>query len=119
MYSQKWNCAASLFPKQNYNVLCPNSYTQHLWKIYIFPGSVCLLAAAKYVDRSWEYINRSQTQNVEIGTEAAQFPEKECINGILISSLTKDGNIKILYITTSTACFISFAINSLFKTGYI
>jgi hypothetical protein len=25
MYSQKWNCAASLFPKQNYNGLSPNS----------------------------------------------------------------------------------------------
>ncbi len=30
-------------------------------------------AAGKYVDRSWEYINHSQTMNVEIGTEAAQF----------------------------------------------
>ncbi len=28
MYSQKWNCAASFFPKQNYNVLSPYSYTQ-------------------------------------------------------------------------------------------
>jgi hypothetical protein len=27
MYSQKLNCAASLFPKQNSNVLSPNSYT--------------------------------------------------------------------------------------------
>ncbi len=26
MYSQKWNCAALLFPKQNYNVLSPNFY---------------------------------------------------------------------------------------------
>ncbi len=26
-YSQKWNIAASLFPKQNNNVLSPNSYT--------------------------------------------------------------------------------------------
>ncbi len=34
----------------------------YLWEIYIFPGSVCLFfAAAKYVERSWEYINRSQT----------------------------------------------------------
>jgi hypothetical protein len=24
MYSQKWNCAASLFPQQNYNFLSPN-----------------------------------------------------------------------------------------------
>ncbi len=28
LYSQKRNCAASLFPKQNYYVLSPNSYTQ-------------------------------------------------------------------------------------------
>ena len=32
-----------LFPKQNYNVLSPYSYTLiYLWEIYIFPGSVCL-----------------------------------------------------------------------------
>jgi hypothetical protein len=34
-------------------------------------------AAGKYVDRTWEY--------VEIGTEAAQFPEKEYINGIFVA----------------------------------
>ncbi len=33
----------------------------YLWEIYIFPGSVCIFAAAKCVDRSWEYKNRSQT----------------------------------------------------------
>jgi hypothetical protein len=31
------------------------------------------------VDRSWEYINQ------EIGTEAAQFPEKEYINAIFLA----------------------------------
>ncbi len=62
MYFQKWNCAASLFPKQNYNVLSPNSYINiSVRDLYIFPGSVGLFAAAKYVDRSWVYINRSQT----------------------------------------------------------
>ncbi len=33
----------------------------------------------------WEYINRSQTHDVEIGTEAAQFPEKENLNGIFVA----------------------------------
>jgi hypothetical protein len=40
------------------------------------------------VDRSWEYINRSQTHecvNVEIRAEAAQFPEKEYKNGIAVA----------------------------------
>jgi hypothetical protein len=37
-----------------------------------------------YVDRSWEYINRSQT-HVEIETEAAQFSEKEYLNWIFVA----------------------------------
>ncbi len=32
-----------------------------LWLIYIFPQSVCLFCWRKYVDRSWDYINLSQT----------------------------------------------------------
>jgi hypothetical protein len=45
-------------------------------------------AARKYVDRSWEYINHSQTHEChECGNwdEAAQFPEKEYINGIFVA----------------------------------
>ncbi len=37
MYSQKWNFIAS-FPILTF---------MYLWEIYIFPGSICLLAAAK------------------------------------------------------------------------
>ncbi len=47
-----------VFPKQNFSV--PTLI--YLWEIYIFPGSVCLFCWRKYVDRSWEYMNRSQTQ---------------------------------------------------------
>jgi hypothetical protein len=32
-----------------------------LWAIYIFTGLICLFCCGKYVDRSWKYINRSQT----------------------------------------------------------
>jgi hypothetical protein len=43
-------------------------------------------AAGKYVDRFWEYINRSETHEcAEIGTEAAKFQEKEYINGIFVT----------------------------------
>jgi hypothetical protein len=42
-------------------------------------------AAGKYVDRSWEYINRSQTHECGIGTEAAQFLFREHINGTFVA----------------------------------
>ncbi len=62
MYSQKWNCASSLFPKQNYNVLSPNSYTHiPVRDLYISRISLSILLQQKYVDWSWEYINRSHT----------------------------------------------------------
>jgi hypothetical protein len=37
------------------------------------------------VDRSWGYLNCSQTHDVEIGTKGAQFAEKEYINGIFVA----------------------------------
>ncbi len=38
------------------------------------------------MDRSWEYLTRSQThKNVEIGTEAVQFLEKEYINVFFVA----------------------------------
>ncbi len=52
-----------LFPKQNYNVLSPSSYTLiSVRDIYMcFQERSAYSAAGKYVDQSWEYINRSQT----------------------------------------------------------
>ncbi len=53
-----------LLPKQNYKVLSPSSYT-HLYciceKFIYFLDRSAYSAAGKYVDQSWEYINRSQT----------------------------------------------------------
>ncbi len=66
MYSQKLNCAASLFPKQNYNVLSPNSYPHmSVRDLYISRiGLSILLQPNMWNDRH---------MNVGIGTEAAQF----------------------------------------------
>jgi hypothetical protein len=52
-----------LFPKQNYNVLLPVPTLIYLWEIYKFQRSVWLFCCRKilYVDRTREYINRSQT----------------------------------------------------------
>ncbi len=62
MYSQKGNRAASLFPKQNHNVLSPNSCAHISGRdLYISRISLSILLQPKYLDRSWEYINRSQT----------------------------------------------------------
>ncbi len=41
--------------------LVPISTFICLRAIYIIPRSICLFCCRKYVDQSWEYINRSQT----------------------------------------------------------
>ncbi len=91
MCSQKWNCAASLVPKQNYNVLSPNSFTHISVRDLYISRIGWYFAAAKYVDRSWEYQNLSQTHECGNGIEAAQFPEKEYINGIFVVVQWKPG----------------------------
>ncbi len=45
-------------------------------------------AVGKYVDRSWEYINHSQTHECGNWSEAAEFPEKEYVNGNFLAVYT-------------------------------
>ncbi len=59
----------------------------YLGEIYIFPGSVCLFCCLQICGPFlgiYMYIAHRQ-MNVEIRTEAAQFPEKECMNRIFVA----------------------------------
>ncbi len=52
-----------LFPKKELRSLSPNFHI-HVCvsdQYTVFTGSVCQFCCRKYVDQSWEYINRSQT----------------------------------------------------------
>ncbi len=60
MYSQKWDCSVSLFPKQNYNVMAPNFHIHVSVSDLYSQDRSAYFAAAKYADCSWEYTNRSQ-----------------------------------------------------------
>ncbi len=85
MYSQKWNCMASLFPKHNYNVLSPYVQVHVLWAIYIFPESVCLFCFSQ-IGRSIQEIFKiaQRNMNVGIGNEVAQFYSGNTKIGFLV-----------------------------------
>ncbi len=47
-----------------------------LWAIYIIPRSICLFCRRKYVDRSREYVNRSQTHECGNWEWGREIPRK-------------------------------------------
>jgi hypothetical protein len=91
MYSQKWNCAlcsaASIFPKQNYNVLSPNSYTQgkSVRDLYI-PGSVCLFCCSQICEPILEiYKSLTDTWLWKLGMRPRNSQKKKYKYGIFVA----------------------------------
>jgi hypothetical protein len=71
--------------KKEYWGLSPNFHI-HVSVSELYIPTMCLpFLLEENVDRSWEYINCSQTHECGIGAEAVQFPEKEYINGIAVA----------------------------------
>ncbi len=74
-----------------------------LWANYIFPRWVCLFCWRRYVDRSKEYINRSQTY--ECGNLGWGRAEKEYINGNAVAvQLYKDCTLTIVVSVFWSSC---------------
>jgi hypothetical protein len=75
-----------LFPKQNYNVLSPSSYT-HISERDIYTSRIglpILLQGNLWTDPGNIKI-AYRRMNVEIGTKAVQFTGKDYINGIFLA----------------------------------
>ncbi len=69
----------------NIGVSVPISTFMRLWVIYIFPPSVGLFCWRKYVDRSWDYINRSHTHECGNWGWGRAIYRKGIISGIFVA----------------------------------
>jgi hypothetical protein len=83
MFSQKWNCAAWLFPKQDYNVLPPNIHI-HVSVTNLYIPRISMLFCCSQIGRVILGIHKSLTDTwmQDLGTIAEQLDFWEYINRI-------------------------------------
>ncbi len=85
MYFQKWNCYF-----QNIIIMfcLPVPTLIYLWEIYIFPALVCIFCCREIcgpILGIYKSLTDTWMWKFKIGTEAAQFPEKEYLNGTFLA----------------------------------
>ncbi len=88
---QNTEISKQIFPEKEYRGLSPNFHIHASVSYYILPRSVCLFCWRKYVNHSWDYINRSQTHECGNWGWGRAIPRKgihkwgfslQCIEGI-------------------------------------
>jgi hypothetical protein len=74
-----------IFPEKKLLGYSPNFHIHVSVRDLYIPICICLFCCRKCVNRSWDILIAHRHMDVETVTEAAQFLEKEYINGTFVA----------------------------------